>query len=60
MDENPHLLVVDDHRDIREPLGKYLTRHGYRVSLAANAAEARRLLQASGVDLVILGHHDAG
>lgn len=37
----PHLLVVDDARDIREPLGTYLRKHGFRVSLAADAAAAR-------------------
>ena len=39
----PHILVVDDHRDIREPLAKYLAKHGYRVSAAENAPAARRL-----------------
>ena len=50
----PHILVVDDHRDIREPLAKYLAKHGYRVSAAENAAVARRLLKQSAVDLVVL------
>ncbi|TXM79590.1 DNA-binding response regulator, partial [Methylobacterium sp. WL122] len=30
-----HLLVVDDHRDIRDPLAAYLRRHDLRVSVAA-------------------------
>ena len=50
----PHILVVDDHRDIREPLAKYLAKHGYRVSAADNAGAARRLLKQSAVDLVVL------
>jgi len=31
----PHILIVDDARDIREPLGQYLRRHGFRAALAA-------------------------
>jgi two-component system, OmpR family, response regulator len=50
----PHLLVVDDARDIREPLGQYLRKQGFRVSLAANAAEARATVDAAAVHLVIL------
>lgn len=54
MDASPHILVVDDQRDIREPLGRYLEKQGFRVSLAAGAAEARDLLRRSAVDLVVL------
>ena len=54
MDATPHILIVDDQRDIREPLGRYLEKHGLRVSLAAGAAEAREFLRRSAVDLVIL------
>jgi two-component system, OmpR family, response regulator len=54
MDTAPHLLVVDDHRDIRDLLGRFLASHGYRVSTAESAATARRLLRAKAVDLVIL------
>ena len=54
MDATPHILVVDDQRDIRDPLGRYLEKQGLRVSLAASAADARDLLRRSAVDLVIL------
>ncbi len=50
----PHLLIVDDARDIREPLGQYLRRQGYRTQLAANAAEARRAIDEAAIDLVVL------
>ena len=50
----PHLLVVDDARDIRDPLGAYLRRQGFRISLAADATVARKLLATSAVNLVIL------
>ncbi|MBJ3776070.1 response regulator [Acuticoccus mangrovi] len=50
----PHILVVDDARDIREPLGTYLKKHGHRVSLAADAARAREVVQNGAIDLVVL------
>ncbi|TDL81072.1 response regulator [Palleronia sediminis] len=52
--EEPLILVVDDARDIREPLGQYLRRQGYRTRLAANAGEARRLLDEARAALVVL------
>ena len=54
MDPSPHILVVDDHRDIRELLGRYLAQHGFRVSPADGAAAARRILKSAAVDLVVL------
>jgi two-component system OmpR family response regulator len=50
----PHILVVDDHRDIRELLARYLDRCGLRVTAAADAAEARRALKDAAIDLVVL------
>jgi two-component system OmpR family response regulator len=54
MNTLPHILVVDDHRDIREPLADYLDKNGYRTSLAADAAQARRAIEGSAIDLVVL------
>lgn len=50
----PHVLIVDDARDIREPLGQFLRRNGMRVSLAEDAAAARRILVGSAINLVVL------
>ncbi|MTH34096.1 response regulator [Paracoccus limosus] len=50
----PRILIVDDARDIREPLGQFLRRHGYRTRLAADAAEARALLMREPVHLAII------
>ena len=50
----PHILVVDDARDIREPLVRYLRESGYRASAADGAQAARRLMRTSAIDLVIL------
>jgi two-component system OmpR family response regulator len=54
MDALAHVLVIDDHREIRDLLAKYLAKHGFRVSTAESATKARRTLEASGVDLVVL------
>jgi two-component system OmpR family response regulator len=54
MDAQPHLLVVDDHREIRDSLKAYLSKHGYRVSSADSAATARKVLATSAIDLVVL------
>ena len=54
MTETPHILLVDDERSIREPLAQYLTRQGFRVTQAADAAAARTRLAAYAIDLVIL------
>ena len=54
MDSAPHIAVVDDHRDIRDLVGKYLMQHGYRISLAENAVAFRRLLERNALDLVVL------
>ncbi len=47
-------MVVDDARDIRELLTRYLKENGYRATSAENAAAARRALRTAGIDLVIL------
>jgi two-component system OmpR family response regulator len=54
MEPVPHILVVDDHRDIRDLLARYLVKQGLRASVAENAAAARRMLQSAGIDLVVL------
>ena len=49
-----HIAVIDDHRDIRELLVRYLSEHGYRVSAAESAAAFRRQLENSAPDLLVL------
>ena len=52
--DQPHILIVDDEREIRELLGRFLTQHGYRVSLAAEGKEMERTLADASIDLIVL------
>ncbi len=54
MERVPHIAVVDDHREIRDLVGKYLQQQGYRVSTAENGTALRRLLERGAPDLVVL------
>ena len=54
MSSLPHLLLVDDERDIRDPLSAYLSKNAMRVTKAENAAVARQVLAAHSIDLVLL------
>lgn len=49
-----HILAVDDDEPIRELLTSYLTSEGYRVTAAADAAGARRVIAADPIDLMVL------
>jgi two-component system phosphate regulon response regulator OmpR len=49
-----HLLVVDDDDRLRGLLRQYLTRAGFRVTVAGDAKGARRMLEMFDVDLVVL------
>ncbi|HSG65551.1 MAG TPA: response regulator [Gammaproteobacteria bacterium] len=50
----PHILVVDDHRDMRQIVGQILETEGYRVTTAANGKDMQRLLNNEIVDLIVL------
>ena len=49
-----HLLVVDDDNRIRKLLKTYLAKQGFRVSTAADSAEARRLMEGLAYDLLVV------
>ena len=49
-----HILIVDDDLRIRELLQKYLVRNGFLVSIAKDAAQAKRLLRGLSFDLIVL------
>jgi two-component system phosphate regulon response regulator OmpR len=52
--EPAHILVVDDDRRLRDLLRKYLTEQGFRVTIASDAADARRKLEGFAFDLLVL------
>src|SRR5260221_1488073 len=53
-DSQPHILVVDDDKRLRDLLGRYLTEQGFRVTAAINAAEARSKINSVTFDLLVL------
>src|SRR5689334_16071214 len=50
----PHVLIVDDERDILDPLASYLSKNGFRVSKARDAASAREILAAHAIDIALI------
>ena len=50
----PHILVVDDDREIRDLLNRFLVKHGLRVSTARDGVEMGRILDGAAIDLVVL------
>jgi two-component system OmpR family response regulator len=54
MDKNPHILIVDDDREIRDLLSRFLQKHGFRASVAADGREMRKQLADARIDLVVL------
>lgn len=53
-DDAPHVLVIDDDSRLRDLLTRYLSNNGFRVSNAADAAEARRKLEHLEFDLLVV------
>ncbi|VAW17362.1 Two-component transcriptional response regulator, LuxR family [hydrothermal vent metagenome] len=49
-----HVLVVDDDREIRDLLGRFLKKHGYRVTAVGDGKQMRRALADWRIDLVVL------
>ncbi len=54
MDAAAHLLIVDDDREIRDLLRRYLLKQGYRVSTAADGRDMRQVLAERRIDLIVL------
>jgi len=49
-----HILVVDDHREIRDLVSRALSKDGFRVSTAADGRAMRKILADSRIDLILL------
>ena len=54
MDRVPHILVVDDHKEIRDLLARFLVKNGLRVDVASGGAEMRQQMRTGSFDLVVL------
>ena len=50
----PHILIVDDHREIRDLVSRALTKEGFRVSVAADGRVMRKVMSDSRIDLILL------
>jgi len=54
MTTQPHILIVDDDRAIRDSLARYLAKNGFRASSADGGQQMRKILGANAIDLVVL------
>lgn len=54
MNQDAHILVVDDDNEIRTLLAEYLKKNGMRVTTARDGKELRRALGRQRVDLIVL------
>ena len=54
MDKQAHILVVDDDREIRDLVAKFLKNHNLRVTTAQDGREMKRVLEDWSIDLVVL------
>lgn len=52
--EPVHILVVDDDKRLRDLLRRFLSDQGFRVTIANDAADARRKLAGLDFDLLVL------
>jgi len=54
MQGGPHILIVDDHREIRDLVSRALTKEGFRVSTAADGRAMQKVLADGRIDLILL------
>src|ERR1700744_493019 len=54
MNAASHILIVDDHREIRELVARALTQEGFRISAAADGKAMRKVLADGRIDLILL------
>ena len=50
----PHVLVIDDDKRLRDLIARYLTEQGYRVTAAVDAADARAKMAGITFDLLVV------
>jgi two-component system OmpR family response regulator len=54
MNRLPHILLVDDDREIRALLSRYLAGQGFRTTAAADGHEMREAMAGHVIDLIVL------
>jgi two-component system, OmpR family, response regulator len=54
MEQMPHILVVDDDREIRDLLGRFLEKQRIRITSVRDAKEARRAWMNGHYQLIVL------
>lgn len=54
MNTSAHVLIVDDHQEIRDVVAKLLKKDGFRVTTAADGAAMRAALSSHRIDLIVL------
>lgn len=54
MDARPRILVVDDHKNIRDPLATYMRRFDFDVEAVGDGKAMRQRLDACTFDLIVL------
>src|ERR1700712_3707066 len=54
MDQNPHILIVDDDREIRELLASFLEKQRIRITAVRDGREARKAWLNGHYHLVVL------
>ena len=50
---NPHVLIVDDDRQIRTVLARFLHEHGLRVTQARDGTQMLAAMQSGRFDLIV-------
>ncbi len=54
MPNTPHILIVDDDKQIRESLARFLTANGFRIAAAEDGAAMFAAIEKGRFDLVVL------
>ena len=54
MQGSPHILIVDDHREIRDLVSRALVKDGFRVSAVADGRAMQKVMADSRIDLILL------
>jgi two-component system, OmpR family, response regulator len=54
MTMTPHILIVDDHREIRDLVSRALTKEGFRVTAVADGKAMRKAIADGRFDLILL------